>query len=45
MSADFLINGDGVYNYSAGGRTYTAMVTNTMLVSTKARSPRLGFHP
>ena len=35
VSADFLINGDGTYNYSLGARTIVGLLTNTMLVSTK----------
>jgi hypothetical protein len=35
VSADFLIEGDGVYNYSLGTRTIVGLLTNTMLVSTK----------
>lgn len=35
VSADFLINGDEVYNYNLGTRTIVGMMTNTMLVSTK----------
>jgi hypothetical protein len=35
VSADFLINGDELYNYNLGTRTIVGLLTNTMLVSTK----------